>query len=117
MHSVNARRAASGTVAGQRGFKGMNIGPNWPLNRLLQLAMEQQPPRPVFNKRFKLLYATRTNDERAPTPIPVPRFIFFCNDDRLLTPDYRRYLEKAIRRENPFPGLPITIRLRGREKS
>ena len=91
--------------------------PTGPLNRLLQVAMEQQPPRPVYNKRFKLLYATRTNDDRAPTPIPVPRFIFFCNDDRLLTPDYRRYLEKAIRREYPFPGLPITIRLRGREKT
>ncbi len=91
--------------------------PTGPLNRLLQVAMEKQPPRPVFNKRFKLLYATRTNDERAPTPIPVPRFIFFCNDERLLAADYRRYLEKAIRKEYPFPGLPITIRLRGREKA
>jgi GTP-binding protein len=91
--------------------------PTGPLNRLLQIAMEKQPPRTVFNKRFKLLYATRTNDERAPTPIPVPRFIFFCNDERLLTADYRRYLEKAIRKEHPFPGLPITIRLRGREKA
>ena len=91
--------------------------PTGPLNRLLQTAMEHQPPRTVFNKRFKLLYATRTNDELAPTPIPVPRFIFFCNDERLLTADYRRYLEKSIRKEYPFPGLPITIRLRGREKA
>lgn len=90
--------------------------PTGPLNRLLQAAMEHQPPRTVFNKRFKLLYATRTNDELAPTPIPVPRFLFFCNDERLLTADYRRYLEKCIRKEYPFPGLPITIRLRGRTK-
>ena len=80
--------------------------PTGPLNRLLQAAMERQPPRPVFNKRFKLLYATRTNDERAPTPIPVPRFIFFCNDERLLPPITVAISKRPSARNTHFPDCP-----------
>ncbi len=88
--------------------------PTGPLNRVIKIAMEKQPPPTVYNKRFKLLYASRANDDRAPTPIPVPRFVFFCNDDRLLTQPYRRYLETELRKEYGFAGLPVQFRIRGR---
>ncbi|MBS0660199.1 MAG: ribosome biogenesis GTPase Der [Verrucomicrobia bacterium] len=91
--------------------------PTGPLNRLLQQAIERQPPPTVALKRFKLLYVTRAPDEAAATPVPIPRFIFFCNDPALLTDSYRRYLEMKIREEYGFAGLPLSIRLRGRAKA
>lgn len=90
--------------------------PTGPLNRLMQQAIERQPPPTVSLKRFKLLYVTRAPDENAATPIPIPRFIFFCNDPALLTDSYRRYLEQKLREEYGFAGLPISFRLRGRTK-
>ena len=78
--------------------------------------MERRPPSPRFNKRFKLLYATRAPDDNQITPVPVPTFVFFCNDVRLLLPDYRRYLETQLREEFGLAGLPLRLRLRGREK-
>ncbi len=90
--------------------------PTGPLNRVLRDAMDRRPPSPRFNKRFKLLYATRAPDESSISPVPVPTFVFFCNDVRLLLPDYRRYLESKLREEFGLSGLPIRLRLRGREK-
>ncbi len=90
--------------------------PTGPLNRVLQRAIEQQPPPAIHNRRFKLLYVSRAGDELAGTPVPIPRFVFFCNDPELLVDSYRRYLESNLREEYGFKGLPFSIRLRGRKK-
>jgi GTP-binding protein len=85
------------------------------LNRLLQAALTATPPPARRNKRFKLLYATQA--EPPPEKIlPVPQLVVFCNDPRLLETNYRRYLEARIRAAEPFPGLPIYWRFRGRER-
>jgi GTP-binding protein len=85
------------------------------LNRLLQTAFTATPPPARRNKRFKLLYATQT--EPPPEKIlPAPQIVVFCNDPRLLDENYRRYLEGRIRAVEPFPGLPIYWRFRGRER-
>jgi GTP-binding protein len=92
---------------------GQKIGTG-PLNRLLQSAMETQPPPLRANKRFKLLYATQI-EEKAGSPIPAPAFLLFVNDPTLLIDSYRRYLEGKLRETFPFPGLPIRWKMRGRE--
>jgi GTP-binding protein len=89
------------------------------LNRLLQAAMDAQPPPLRTNRRFKLLYATqiepKASAERPAMPIPAPAFLLFVNDPALLTDTYRKYLENQLREQFPFPGLPILWRMRGRE--
>ena len=86
-----------------------------PLNRLLQTAIELQPPPLRANKRFKLLYATQLPDKAA-SPIPVPVFLLFVNDPATLTDPYRKYLENKMRETFPYPGLPILFKQRGREQ-
>lgn len=82
------------------------------LNRVLRAAMERQAPPSRGTRRFKLLYATQANDSGTIRP---PHFILFVNDPRLLPESYVNYLCARIREKWEFPGLPILIRLRGRE--
>ncbi len=85
------------------------------LNRLLQRAMEITPP-PVhksFNKRLKLYYATTAVNERY-TRIPVPTYVLFVNDKRLLTDSYAQYLRHAIRKSITAAGIPIVLSPRSR---
>ena len=44
-----------------------------------------------------------------------PEFLLFVNDAELITDSYREYLFNRFRERWPFPGLPIRLRLRGRE--
>ena len=84
------------------------------LNRVLRAAMERQAPATRAHKRFKLLYATQVNDP-GPSAIKPPQFILFVNDPRLLQDSYVNYLCARLRDKWEYPGLPILIRLRGRE--
>jgi GTPase len=83
------------------------------LNRLLQDAMAAAPPPIRGNKRFKLLYATQI-DKASNHLVAPPTFMFFVNDQELLTEDYKRYLEGRIRERNGYYGLPIIFRFRAR---
>ena len=85
-----------------------------PLNRLLQTAVNAHPPGSRSGKRFKLLYGTQP-DVDAGEPIPIPEFVFFVNDDKLLAPTYIKYLENQIREHTPYDGLPLTFRFRARQ--
>ncbi len=83
------------------------------LNRILRTAQESQPPPAHGGKRLKILYATQLNNDPTRSLAP-PVFLLFVNQAQLLTPVYQRYLEKAIRREIEYQGLPLVFRLRGR---
>ena len=85
------------------------------LNRLIDIALKRNPPPLRHNVRLKILYAAHARDENS-GPIPNPHYILFVNQKRLLTDDYRRYLERIVREYNPFPGLPIQFSIRGRKK-
>ena len=85
------------------------------LNRYFRAAMDRQPPPMKGNKRFKLLYVTQLA-RPDPTPFQVPEFLLFVNDPRLLPDSYLNYLCARIRDKWEYPGLPILIRQRGREK-
>ncbi|MDP9292224.1 MAG: ribosome biogenesis GTPase Der [Verrucomicrobiota bacterium] len=86
-----------------------------PLNRAIREALAANPPPARRGKRFNILYATQVNVEK-PAAIPPPTFVFFVNDPATLAPTYRRYLEARLRELSPFTGLPLLLRMRGREK-
>ena len=85
------------------------------LNRLLAEAFLRTPPPTSKNhaKRLKLLYATTAVDASYAS-IPVPTYILFVNDKRLMAENYRHYLERSIRKEKPSPGLPLNFSVRSR---
>ena len=105
------------------------------LNRLLRQAFESNPPPLAKGTRLKLFYAAQTGSgglaresfrslESAESvhakatsvekPFPLPEFVLFVNDPRLMNERYGRYLEARIRKTEPYPGLPIVLTLRQR---
>jgi GTP-binding protein len=87
--------------------------PTGTLNRLLQFAIERNPPPMRLGKRLKLLYATQQRDDD-PARVPVPRYLLFVNHAELLTRTYERFLENQIRSEFPMEGLPFVFEVRSR---
>jgi len=87
-----------------------------PLNRLLRAAFAANPPPMISGRRLKLLYATQTSGGKDGPPLQSPEFVLFVNEPRLLGETYRRYLERQIRAERPYPGLPIRLTLRARSE-
>lgn len=83
------------------------------LNRLLQQAIERNPPPVRLNRRFKLLYATQRREDK-PATVPVPEYLLFVNHANLLTRTYERFLENQIRKQYPMEGLPFLFRARSR---
>jgi GTP-binding protein len=76
--------------------------------------MERQGPPARAARRFKLLYAAQAKESSSAVIAP-PLFILFVNDPRLLPESYINYLVARIREKWEFPGLPILLRMRGRE--
>lgn len=87
------------------------------LNRFIQDALRRNPPPASkrHRKRLKILYATAAVNERY-AAIPVPRYILFVNDKRLLSESYESYLENNLRKVKPSMGLPINFSVRSRRK-
>ena len=87
------------------------------LNRLLSDALRRNPP-PTSKRqrrRLKILYGTAAINDRY-SAVPVPLYILFVNDKRLLGDTYRSYLENALRKENPSLGIPINFSVRSRRR-
>ncbi len=83
------------------------------LNRFFKAVWEHQPPPSRGGRRFKLLYATQVAPQKY-SPFPVPEFLLFVNDEKLITDSYYKYLLRAIRSQWSFPGLPLRLRFQGR---
>ena len=88
--------------------------PTGELNRFFRDTFDQHPPPSKSGKRFKLLYATQVVPETV-RPFNAPEFLLFVNDPDLITDAYREYLFNQFRERWPFPGLPIRLRMKGRE--
>ncbi|MCK9589249.1 MAG: hypothetical protein M0Q93_07790 [Terrimicrobiaceae bacterium] len=54
-------------------------------------------------------------NDTGPSAIKAPQFILFVNDPACSWDSYVNYLCKRIRDKWEYPGLPILLRLRGRE--
>ncbi len=87
------------------------------LNRLLQQAFEVNPPPSSRKsaKRLKLYYATAAVDEKYST-IPVPTFVLFVNDKKLMPASYEQYLANRLREFNPVSGVPVVFSVRSRDR-
>jgi GTP-binding protein len=83
------------------------------LNRLLAEAVAAHPPAMRSGKRLKILFGTQP-DRNPGKPIPIPEFVLFVNDEKLLDQSYHRYLDTQIREKAPYTGLPILLHLRAR---
>jgi GTPase len=86
------------------------------LNRLLRAAFAVNPPPMKSGKRLKLFYAAQAGADQD-RHLPTPEFVLFVNDPRLVTDQYRRYLEARIRDAQSYAGLPIILTLRPREQT
>jgi GTP-binding protein len=87
------------------------------LNRILQKAIEKNPP-PIDSKlkrRMKLYYGTVATDKTSEL-IPVPTYILFVNDKKLLSQSYSQYLTHQMRESHPAPGIPTVFSPRSRER-
>lgn len=96
----------------------LNMPGTGELNRLLQRAMEMNPPgqHRVLHKRLKLFYATTAVNEKY-TTIPVPTYVLFVNDKRLLSDSYAQYLRNTIRARIKAAGIPIVLSPRSRVRN
>jgi GTP-binding protein len=84
--------------------------PTAALNQWLGRATERTPPPPVRGRPVKVRYATQAR-------VDPPELVLFTSGQ--LTPSYRRYLEKDLRRTFGFEGTPVrvVVRVRTRERA
>jgi GTPase len=82
--------------------------PTAALNQWLGRATERTPPPPARGRTVKVRYATQAR-------VAPPELVLFATGQ--LTPSYRRYLEKDLRRTFGFQGTPVrlVVRVRTRE--
>ncbi|GAB1441261.1 ribosome biogenesis GTPase Der [Ignavibacteriales bacterium] len=77
--------------------------PTSELNDVMLQEIQASPPQASHTgKEVKIKFVTQVGDN-------YPVFLFFCNYPKEITDQYRRYLEKAIRRNFGFKGVPFTI--------
>ncbi|MDP2173076.1 MAG: ribosome biogenesis GTPase Der [Candidatus Cloacimonadaceae bacterium] len=79
------------------------------LNRFMERVVEHRPPTDAKGQHIKIFYITQA-------AIKPPTFIFFCNKPRLITENYRRYLNNQIREMFAFEGVSIKLIFKGRDK-
>jgi GTP-binding protein len=60
------------------------------------------PPATKSGKEVKIKYVTQADGEN-------PVFLFFTNEPKAIPDSYKRYLEKLLRKQYGFQGVPITI--------
>ncbi len=85
--------------------------PTAALNRVIERAVGTAAPSADSTGRRLHIYYTTQPETRPPT------IVLFVNDPRLLTVDYRRYLERRLREAFELVGTPIRWTARGRRAS
>ncbi|NMB80325.1 MAG: ribosome biogenesis GTPase Der [Ignavibacteria bacterium] len=69
---------------------------------LLPLIAATPPPATPTGKEVKIKYITQVGDY-------YPIFLFFANEHKFIPEHYRRFLERLIRENFGFEGVPMTI--------
>lgn len=80
------------------------------LNEVLRAAIERKQPPHKSNRRPKIYFATQVSTE-------PPTIVLKCNDPRLFSADWTRYLLSVFRDNLPFPEIPIRLFFRQREST
>ncbi|MDD5749081.1 MAG: ribosome biogenesis GTPase Der [Actinomycetota bacterium] len=83
--------------------------PTAKLNSFLSKFEEERPRIYKGNLELKIYYATQFG-------IAPPTFVFFVNNPKLLTPQFKKYLIRKIRDEYGFSGCPVRIHFRTTRK-
>lgn len=80
------------------------------INQVINEAVAITPP-PASKRgtRLKVYYSTQVS-------VLPPTFVLFVNDNKLLTDNYRTYLERRIREAFGFSGTPIRLITRPKER-
>jgi GTP-binding protein len=81
--------------------------PTAQLNKFLQKTIAKFPPTHSSGKHTKIYYCSQIK-------VHPPTFIFFCNNPKLVTVHYRRYLKNQLREAFKFEGATIRTFYRGR---
>lgn len=76
--------------------------PTSQLNEFLQKTIADYQPPAYKGKYIKIKYATQL-------PTHAPSFAFFCNLPQYIRDPYKRYVEKKLREEFDFSGVPIQV--------
>jgi GTP-binding protein len=79
------------------------------LNKMLQAAMEYNPPSDSPGQRPKIYYATQVASQ-------PPTIVLFCNDPKSVPANYQRYLLGVFREKSDFGEVPIKLYLRRRDR-
>ena len=77
------------------------------LNRLLVTIMASSPPPAVKGRDMRMIYLTQVQVE-------PPLFVFFTRHPELVTESYHRFLERRLREQYGFEGVPIRLTFRKR---
>lgn len=78
------------------------------LNRLVQAALDRNPPPLRQLRRGKIFFSTQV-------AVEPPTIVFMCNEPSLFEPTYRRYLLGVFRDQLEFGEVPIRLIFRKRD--
>ena len=81
--------------------------PTSKLNKFMERVIGKFPPTHSSGKHTKIYFCTQVKTH-------PPTFVFFCNDPKLITTHYKRYLNNQLRETFKFEGASIKIFFRGR---
>lgn len=81
------------------------------LNEVLRDAVEwHRPPSNKQARQGRLYYCTQVS-------VQPPTIAVFVNDPRLVTDNYRRYMESQFRKALGFEGSPLRLLWRGKSRA
>ncbi len=83
--------------------------PTSQLNKFLQKVTAKFPPAHSSGKHSMIYFCSQVKTQ-------PPTFVFFCNNAKLITTHYKRYLNNQLREEFKFSGATIKTIFRSREK-
>ncbi len=83
--------------------------PTSQLNKFLEMILAKFPPSHSSGKHSKIYYCTQTE-------IHPPTFVFFCNNPKLITVHYKRFVVNQLREYFDFKGASFRIFFRGRKE-
>jgi GTPase len=81
--------------------------PTSQLNEFLAATIRRVPPTHPNGRHVKIRYCTQA-------AVHPPTFVFFCNDVKLITEKYRRFLYNQLREAFGFKGAAVKMQFRGR---
>jgi GTP-binding protein len=79
------------------------------LNKVMIDIIKTSPPSAVSGKEIKINYVTQVTTN-------PPAIAFFCNEPKLIQDNYKRFLERKLRDNFGFVGIPVSLFFRKKNK-